>query len=140
MASAKKLILPHHYNFSLTGISCHEKLYRLCWALNNTLGLTLKKDLDITLFDKKTNSTLMFPAFSFQDESTLISYRIISNKYKNKVLVAEHKQADYLFMIQGELLTADRNNLEKKIKQVSFIQTIFGISIEKIKSKDLFIF
>ena len=31
------------YTFQLIGISCHEKDYRLCWAINQKLALNLKK-------------------------------------------------------------------------------------------------
>jgi hypothetical protein len=37
------LVEEYEYDFSLLGICCHEKDYRLCWAVNSTLDLNLTK-------------------------------------------------------------------------------------------------
>ena len=33
----------YEYDFDLYGISSHEKDYRICWAINNSLGLSLER-------------------------------------------------------------------------------------------------
>ena len=140
MAATKKLHIKHDYNFIVLGISCHEKPYRLCWALNNQLQSAFSKDNDIELVEKGRREKTLFPVFSFHDESKITSYKVIANKTNNKLLVTEYKQADYLLIIQGEAAYIEKNSVIKKINEVGFIQTAFEIPVEKIKSKDLFIF
>ena len=36
----------YEFDFNLLGICCHEKDYRLCWAVNSTLRLNLSKTKD----------------------------------------------------------------------------------------------
>lgn len=46
------------FEFQLIGISCHEKDYRICWALNQALGVELTKtetDLELVLKKRKKN-------------------------------------------------------------------------------------
>ena len=33
----------YEYDFELFGISTHEKDYRLCWAINNSLNISLER-------------------------------------------------------------------------------------------------
>ena len=48
----------YEYDFLLIGISCHEKDYRISWALNQNLSLQLVKDKeDIEVLINKTNET-----------------------------------------------------------------------------------
>ena len=41
------LEIENEFDFSLLGISCHAKDYRISWALNNSLNIKLKKEDDI---------------------------------------------------------------------------------------------
>ena len=136
----KKLLIEYDYDFLLFGISCSEKLYRICWALNNQLKLSLVKDKDIEVVEKNQIIHTKFPVFFFHQKETLTEYRVISNKIENKLFVSEFKQADYLFVIQGNFLSAEKTNILKKIKEVAFVQTAFEINPQQIKSKDNFIF
>ena len=47
------LEIEYDYDFVLIGISSHEKDYRVCWALNNKLGLELVKTEPFEIKDKK---------------------------------------------------------------------------------------
>jgi hypothetical protein len=46
-------------------------------------------------------------------------YRIIVNKSDNRFLIPEFKQADYLLMVQGGMPQSEKNNILKKVKEVS---------------------
>ncbi len=140
MASKKKLLIQNDYDFLLFGISCGEKLYRLCWALNNQLNVSFSKGKDMEIAEKNQEVQTKFPVFSFRDEETLTDYKVILNKTENKFLVPEYKQADYLLMIQGGIPYSERSSILKKIKEVAFVQTSFEIDPRKIKSKESFIF
>lgn len=143
----KKLTIEHDYSFFLVGISCAEKVYRLCWAFNKLLRVSFQIDNVCEVYEKGTKQQITFPIFSFKDEEIFMDYRIIINKTTDKdgdtqikYLIPEYKQADYLFMAQGELIPTERNEIIKKIKEVSFIQTVFEINPKKLKSKENLIF
>lgn len=143
----KKLLIENDYDFFLFGISCSEKSYRLCFALNNKLNATFSKSKDMEVWGSNTmgrekNQTLQsrFPVFTFRDEEMFTDYRIIVNKSDSRFLIPEFKQADYLLMVQGGIPHTEKNNILKKVKEVTFIQTAFEIDAKKIKSKENFVF
>ncbi len=140
MAPKKKLLVQSDFDFFLFGISCGEKPYRLCWALNNQLRATFSKTKDMEVHEKNQAEQSKFPVFSFRDEEMFTDYRVIINKTENRFLVPEYKQADYLLMIQGSIPFSEKNNILKKVKEVTFIQTAFEIDPKKIKSKENFVF
>lgn len=140
MALKKKLLIQNDYDFFLFGISCGEKPYRLCWALNNQLKATFAKDKDMEVQEKNQTTQLKFPMFAFRNEEMFTDYRVIINKSENKFLVPEFKQADYLLMVQGSLPSVEKNSILKKVKEVTFVQTAFEIDPQKIKSKENFVF
>ena len=140
MAPKKKLFVHNDYDFFLFGISCGEKPYRLCWALNNQFKATFSKDKDMEVQEKNHNAQAKFPVFVYHNEEMFTDYRIILNKSENKFLVPEFKQADYLLMVQGTLPSVEKNFILKKVKEVTFVQTAFEIDPKKIKSKENFIF
>ncbi|MBI3500538.1 MAG: IPExxxVDY family protein [Bacteroidetes bacterium] len=140
MAPKKKLLIHNDYDFFLFGISCGEKPYRLCWALNNQLKATFAKDKDMEVQEKNQTTQTKFPMFAFRNEAMFTDYRIILNKAENKFLVPEFKQADYLLMVQGSIPSVEKNSILKKVKDVTFVQTAFEIDPKKIKSKENFVF
>ncbi len=147
MAPKKKLLIQNNYDFLLLGISCGEKPFRLCWALNNQLKAAFSKDKDMEVHEKNQSIQLKFPVFAYHNEEMFTDYRIILNKSENKTgltavrfLVPEFKQADYLLMVQGNIPSVEKLSILKKVKEVTFVQTAFEIDPKKIKSKENFIF
>ncbi len=138
--AVKNYLIHTEYDFLLLGISCGEKPYRLCWALNNHLKTAFQKGEDRESTEKNKIHRSRFPVFYFQDEEMHMEYRIIVNKMHNKIFISECKQADYLLMIHGEFSLIDKTPIMRKLKEVSFIQTIFEINLSNIKSKENLIF
>jgi hypothetical protein len=140
MAPKKRLLVQNDFDFFLFGISCGEKPYRLCWALNNQLRAAFSKSKDMEMHEKNQAEQIKFPVFMFRDEEMLTDYRVIINKMDSKFLVPEFKQADYLLMVQGSIPFSEKSTILKKVKEVTFIQTAFEIDPHKIKSKENFVF
>lgn len=143
----KKLLIENDYDFFLFGISCSEKAYRLCFALNNQFKATFSKSSDMEVqmnvigkLKKDETRLTRFSVFTSRDEEMFTDYRVIVNKADNKILVPEFKQADYLLMVQGGIPYSEKNTILKKVKDVAFVQTAFEIDPKKIKSKENFSF
>ena len=138
--SKKKLLVENDYEFFLFGISCPEKTYRLCFALNNKFKASFSKSKDMEVHEKNQRMESRFPVFSYRDEEMFTDYRVIVNKSESKFLIPEFKQADYLLMVQGGMPSSEKGNILKKLKEVAFVQTVFEIDPKKIKSKENFVF
>ena len=130
----------YEYDFRLIGISCHEKDYRICWALNNRLRLSLaKEEGDIEVLVKKTNEISKHALYSYFQEDTENEFTLLNNRSNAGYLVPEQAHADYLFMIKE---TYDVNIVEliSKIKSIPFVLTAFEVKVGGLKSKENLIF
>ncbi|CAG5077742.1 IPExxxVDY family protein [Parvicella tangerina] len=130
----------YDFDFHLLGISCHEKDYRICWAINQALGLNLaKEEQDIEVFMKKSNRSSLHAMFTYFHEESETDYRLIANRSTLGILIPEKAQADYLFMVTD---TAERSaqELRSKVNEIPFVLTSFIIDVESLKSKENLIF
>ena len=137
-----KLVLDieYDYDFFLIGISCHEKDYRLSWALNNSLNLELAKTNDLQIDAKKHKEPLTYSMSAYDNEQQYRQYYLISNRCLIGALVPEQKQADFFLMIKGTLLREDKTTIIKRIKETPTVLTAFEIDPNKLKSKENLLF
>jgi len=121
------------FDFKLLGISCSEKDYRLCWALNQILGIDMVRLSNEGMPSRE--HLLEFPFFEYNDEENGRIYRLLTNRFETKILMKELKNIDYLFLIQGEDI-----NLQEITELIGGIEFVFlatEIEIDKLKEKDL---
>ncbi len=130
-----KLLFKPEYDFLLIGISSHENDYRISWAINKFCGLKLVKDKDHCIVDNRYPDSLVFSQFIYNDEDSILSYRLIANRCMDGFLIGEMRNIDYFFLIQGEISTEFTADLTKKISKLSMVNAAFQIDPNKLKSK-----
>ena len=129
------LEIEYDYDFVLIGISSHEKDYRICWAINNQLGLNLTKTDALEIKDKKQDEPSHFSLFSFELPDEFMEYFIIANRSEKGLLIPEQKQVDYFFIIRGEIEDEKVMEMIKLIKESNLVQTAFRVDVNALKSK-----
>jgi hypothetical protein len=129
------LEIEYDYDFVLIGISSHEKDYRICWGINNKLGLNLVKTEPLEIKDKKQDDLSHFSLFSFELPDEFKEYFVIANRSEKGLLIPEQKQVDYFFIMRGE--EDDEAVMEKirLIREIGFVQTAFRIDVNSLRSK-----
>lgn len=139
MKSKKTILIDEEedelYNFTLIGISCHLKGYRLAWGLNKTLGLSLERNATSIEIHSK-NGTSSHSLFSFEEE-TGTKFDLIKNRSKS-YLAKELAHADYFLKIDGEI--DNKSDFIAQIKTSKGVLAVFELTIDEIKSKDNFIY
>lgn len=133
-----KLNISHEDQFQLIGISSHENDYRLSWAINEDLGIELKRTSNYTLFNKKLNSNIEFTQYEYQNETTEIKFLLISNRSETGILIPEHKNIDYFLVLVG--LNDGLLAYLQKVKAISIISLALPIDISTLKSKKNLVF
>ncbi len=147
------------YDFVLIGISSHEKDYRLCWTINNTLNLQLTKQESLEIKGKKQTTPSFFSFFLFEKQDDFIDYAIIANlseskaveqttstlfdaldESDNEYLIPEQKQMNYFFLIRGEIENEEVNEIIQQIKEIENVQTAVRIDVKSLRSKQNLIF
>lgn len=130
----------YEFDFFLLGISSHEKDYRICWAINNILEISLEKeDRDIEVSVKKSNRTSLHSMYTFYDDNQETIYRLIANRSNLGFLVPESPQADYFLHI-SDGYHLDFEKISTLINHIPFVLTTFKIDPESLKSKKNLIF
>lgn len=135
-----KLNIEYDYDFILFGICSHDKDYKLCWTMNQKLGMDFSKTDSILIKDKKQNEPSEFPVYHFCEEEIFTDFYFIANKSGTNTLIPEQKKADYFFLAKGNLTDEEKNSTLKKIKEMQSVLTAFEIKPESLKSKQHFQF
>jgi len=125
---AKKIMLdsraePSYY--SLAGISCHLKDYRLSFLLNQLLHASFSK-----MEDLKGSYSLYF----YPHEECRNSYYLIGNRNEEKLLFQELKQTDFVLLVEGPFKKNQFNRMINSIKTIPNVLTAFEIKPEILKN------
>ncbi len=134
------LDIEFNFDFLLVGISCHEKDYRICWAINQELGTELEKRDDLEIKEKKQMDVSRHSLFTWNDEENYIEYSVIANRSTHGLLLPEQKQADYLMKVSGNLTAKQKENILSGLRKISIVLTAFEISPANLKSKQNLVF
>jgi hypothetical protein len=116
-------------SFTLIGISCHQKDYRLCWELNQTLGIELQKEEDIPGPDEE----ISFSRYYFNNDDFLQEYYLLTNKIGKTFFAPELKQADYILQVYGLRNENETDDLVQKINGIDQVLMAFTYDFEKLK-------
>ena len=131
----------YEYDFSLFGISCHEKDYRLCWAINSSLNLSLHKTretIDVN-FSKKEKLIGAFTIFKHEEIEENESLFLIANKSIYGALIPEKNHVDYFLLVKNSRYI-ESNEIIEKVNAIPFVLTAQEIDVNMLKSKENLIF
>ncbi|MFC2117486.1 IPExxxVDY family protein [Bacteroidota bacterium] len=135
-----KLEFRPDYDFSLIGISSHENDYRISWGLNNCLNLKFIKNKDLEIIDNNYPEPQKFSQFSYEDEESMLCYKLIANRCSDGFLIGEMKNIDYFLIIIGETNKSFFDQFIKKIISLSMVIMAFEIDPLSLKSKQKLLF
>lgn len=82
---------------SVYGIVFPEPAHKLCLALNNLLGISLRSDTPVVADDGK-GSEITFARFCHLSEIPWTWTALVSNRYDNKRLIRKLANIDYLLL------------------------------------------
>ena len=122
--------------FTLIGISCHVKDYRISFLLNKHLGSNFLKmeDLTITLNNKKEPAEFSF--YYYPDEDYFNTYYLVANRCEEYVLAPEIKQVDFLMIVEGEFSKTQKDRLVASIRSIPNVLTAYEIKFTEIKNHE----
>ncbi len=131
----------YEYDFDLFGISSHEKDYRICWAINNLLGLSLERTADDieVIFNQQEKQNSQFPIFKFERDDVLETYYLIGNKFENHQLIEEQKHVDFFLMVKSSGVMSS-NDFIDKLKDIPFVLSVNKVDVSILQSKKNLIF
>lgn len=137
----KKLILTDAFevDFTLLGLICQHKDYRLCYSINDKLGVDLQKQDDLELFINKPAERAAFSLYeSPMDDERLL--QVAQNKNPRGYLLPEQPQLDFLLILRGSYRQDEVMSIKTKLKESPLILGVYDINVAKMKSKNNLMF
>ena len=125
---AKKIMLGSRNEpswFTLAGISCHLKDYRLSFLLNQNMHSSFRKMEDIAGG---------YSLYYHLDDECRNFYYLISNRSEDKLLFPGLKQTDFLLLVEGPMKKSQLERLLKIIRTIPNVLTAFEIKVESLKT------
>lgn len=123
----------YDFDFTLIGIYCHYKDYRLAWRFNNTLNWNLKKSEDHLV---RTNSTEQsFPLFCYEVSDHEIFHYLLGNRSENGALIPEKRDVDYFLLVEGLYEDSSKRELLEAVKKTEGVLSALEIDPESLKSR-----
>jgi len=120
--------------FTLLGISCHLRDYRLSYLFNHHLGFSLIKRDDLRIISSPDKGQTEFSFYSYRNEERLNTFYLIANRSQSFILVPEMKQFDFLLIVEGRYNKGEKNVMIKTIRSLPGVLTVFEINFTEIKN------
>jgi len=120
--------------FTLIGISCHIKDYRISYLLNKQAELNFRKMEDLVIPAAPQNKSDTFSFYSYRDEDHFNTYYLLSNRGQDSVLVRELRQTDFLLLIEGQFRKSRADSLLGAIRLIPQVLACFEIRFSTLKN------
>jgi hypothetical protein len=134
---AKKIFLETRSEpayFTLVGISCHIRDYRISFLLNQSLEFVLSKQDDLHIPAQGNIPEGDFSFYLYRDEDLRNAYYLLANRTTENVLVPELKQMDFLLLVEGEFRKNRKDALLKAIRAIPNVLMANEVKFTDIKN------
>jgi len=134
---AKKVLLETRSEptlFTLVGISCHLKDYRLSYLLNQKLELGFIKMDDLVVSTSPKNEADSFSFYHCRDEDHYNAYFLLSNRGQDSILLPGMKQTDFLLLVEGPFKKNQMEPLQQQIRSIPHVLTCYEIKFSSLKN------
>ncbi len=122
-------------DYTIIGIACHLKYYRITLSLNRQLHFCFKRDDDLVIGDKEDQRAYSFFICRNYDERRI--YFLVSNHHPDGRLVPSEKGVDYFLIVDDILPAEQKKNIISGIQSVKNVLSAFEIPLAKIKNPDV---
>lgn len=135
MARKLKLTSDSFPDYTVIGIACHLKDYRMVFHVNKKLRFEFRRIDDLVIEDDGLHKDYSFYIFENRDERT--TYFLVQNHHPEGRLVPSQKGVDY-FMIAGDILDGKKvSTISKTLQEIPQVLSSFKIDLGKVKNMDV---
>jgi len=123
-------------DFCLLGLMTDEPDYKLCWRINQELGISFEKLDDLKLYHKRLETDQLFSIFAYHDDGTMLTYRIINNRSDCGYFLDELKNLDFLIHIQGDLAEDRIRDFMRQIAALTGVRMCVPVDLKRIRDRE----
>ena len=136
---AKRILLDIHSSpawYTLEGISCHLRDYRLSYLLNEHLGFRLVRLPDLPYLPAGAREPVPFSLYRWRDEEHDNTYYVVANRAEEALLAPQVRQADFLLLIEGPFKKKQEEELLSALRKVPNILLAFPVTFAAVKNHE----
>lgn len=125
------------YSFTLLGIACHAKDYRLSWAVNKALGIALERKPK-----NEAEPEDIFEQFSihqYDDADNFLVYSLIANRGPNGYFAPDQKKVDYFLKIDGNVSEQQKKEILTELNKIDLVLAVYSLEPKQLRSKQNFL-
>jgi len=135
-----KLDFTPDYDFLLFGLVSDEPDYRLAWLINRTMEWDMKRTENLKIEHPGESLTQEFAHYTFVDEKTHITYRLIGNRGENGTLLEELKNIDFFLSIHSDDKNMPSAGILSAIKSMPAVRAFIPVDPGGLRSKNKLLF
>jgi hypothetical protein len=136
-----KLDMSEEMDFSLTGIACGHKDYKLCFDINLALNLNMIRVEDVVLPLTRPGSFTHHSCYSTTGIDGEVYY-LVSNRDKSGsgFFVPEMRNINYFFVVAGEGGKYIRDRILGAFRGLKIVEAAYDMDPSKMKSAEAFLY
>lgn len=123
-------------NIQILGICSTEKIYKLCWEMNQLFDFQFINVDSHRVEEKGTICSHIL--YQFVDYEQEIRYYMVQNKTPYSYLSVEHKIVDYFFISISSCENLIFDEIKQNCKAIKSVRLILDIDYHRLKKKDNF--
>ena len=133
MKKTHTLDCEHNYDFVVLAINSHSKAYKLCWALNQKMGLNFERTSN-----HKINKELIFTKYKSENIDDEV-FNLVVNRSKKGHMIPSQKSINYFLIINKNNWRVKKESFLSKLRAINDILLVFELDLDKEKDSDRFI-
>ncbi len=140
MAKKHVLNLAFNHDFSTFGIFSSQKDYRMCWLLNNHLGISMKRLPDFTHPADGSEQAAQYPVYHHHMPSFFLDIYLIPGKAEASLLFKAQKNLDFLLLLRSSGDPYDASAMLHTIRNIPQVMACMEITLTPEKKASEFFF
>ena len=136
---AKKLSIPVSLSeeYTIIGIACHLKEYRISFQINQALRIRLRRMEDLLIEEADVADNKQYALYSYDDMDRRFCYLLLTNHHQEGKLLGSLKQTDYFLIISQILSQEELERIILRIRKVQGVLTAYQIHVRDVRDMDL---
>lgn len=127
-------------DFYLIGIASHENDYRLAWAINTALNISLVKGSDVTIFHDKYKQDINLSLYIHELPESGYVIKLFPNRGDNFFLLEDYRNIDFFLKIEGEILSQKLQGFVSSLKSIDIVMGVYPVDIKSVKKINRILF
>jgi hypothetical protein len=122
-------------DFTMIGITCQLKNYRLALGINKKLNFSFRRIEDLLIQDGESERSYAF--YLYEDKDERRNYFLVQNQHPEGRLEPSQKAIDYFLIADDILEDSKMAHILQGLKKVEQVLAAFLINPEKLKNPDI---